>query len=224
MFTRLSKVLMFTILGVVGPMAFGQGVGVGSPTDTNHFLQLLPPPYLEGVAIWQGGVGSLAVPVGVGLDPNGPAWTKHLQTQNGEPLASLATSIQFWEILLVTGDETWTGWHAELAPGFKWHTGGLGIFSPAPVVAIIDDLNNSLPVNYQLSESASKLDFTFPAVAPGAKVGFQFAFYRSEPTPFVGTFEMRQYPTPEPATLILIGAAGAFITRRRLARREQIRP
>lgn len=199
-------------LAVASPMAFGQGVGGSSPTGTSHVLDLLPPPYLEGIAIWEGTIGAPATPVPVELDASGPAWTKSFQTANGDAIIPITTSIRVYENLMVTGSACWTGWHAELAPGFLWHTGGQGVFSPPPIGVMVN--GSPIQADYQVTEARSVLDASFPSLLPGTEVLFQFNFTWSGAAPFTGTFDMSQYPTPEPTTVVFMAIAATFILRR----------
>jgi hypothetical protein len=215
MLTRVSKVLMFMFLGVGGSMALGQGVNPATtPTNTSHLLYLSPS-QVEGVNIWSGFVGSTTSYTPVELDPVGPAWTKHLQTNDGSPIAATVARIAVVERLHVTGPYPWTGWHSELDPGFRWN-GVLDVTMQPPFAMTVNGVTSF--GNYHVS--GSTLDVTFPAISPGTDVTLGFMFGWSDSVPFTGSLQMREYPTPEPATLILMALAGSGVLRRRPRRIE----
>ncbi len=197
-----AGVAMF--LGAASPMAFGQGVGGSSPTDTSHVLSRgfgIPEPPVD----WQSVVGTSLAPVGVELDPVGPAWIQHFQTEGGAPI-NADRYIQITEDLVVTGDTPWTGWHVEPAnPDFRWFDWGGGGWGHA-FVAIVNGVLLATDVQYA---SPGILDATFPAIGPGDEVRFIYYFRRDSVNPVSDSFDIHQYPTPEPTALLLIGTAGA---------------
>jgi hypothetical protein len=193
MLTRVSRALLFTILGATGPTALGQGVNPAtSPTNTNHPLTAQPS------SDWLAGIGLFAPPVGVELDPNGPVWTCHIQPPSGADINS-SNAIRFMANLAVAGDRPWTGWHVDLPSGFVWYDDELGIW---PLQAIGLQANGSaVPVSYQLTNGGANVDATFPALAPGTQVSMVLNFHWSEPTPYTGSFDLHQAPVPEPVSL-----------------------
>lgn len=213
MFSRLSKVLMFTILGGVGPAVLGQGVGGNSPTDTSHVLtsifsgdDFFPPS-------WRTIIGTMIDPISVELDPAGPAWVKHLQTQDMAPINPISGIIVAHEYLMVGGSRPWTGLHMEInTDGFIWFP--YSTFpDPSPMFKMLAD---GLPVPFTIQLDGGKLDVSFPPLTPGTTVTIEqkFAWWIQD-TPFTGSIEMREYPVPEPASLVGLGLLFLISQRRR---------
>lgn len=196
MIAAVAGVLLF--LGAASPMAWAQGVGPGSPTDTDHLLQpvaSIPEDHIDWATI----IGSAAVPVGVELDPTGPAWTKHFQTENGSLITVTNGVVWIAENLLVSGSVPWTGWHSEIVTdGFVWYAGG-----SSPTFALIV---GGTPIAVTVQTSGSSLDATFPALLPGTPVRLYQKFAWSQETPFDGVIDMCQYPVPEPISLVSLAA------------------
>jgi hypothetical protein len=134
---------LMPFLAVASPMAFGQGVGGSSPTDTSHVLSPgfgMPEPPVN----WQSVVGTISTPVGVELDPTGPAWVQHFQTEGGV-LINPDRYIQITENLIVIGDTPWTGWHVELTnPDFHWFDwGGAGVMRSQQLSTVLSSQQTS---------------------------------------------------------------------------------
>jgi hypothetical protein len=211
------KVLVFTVLGALGPAALGQGVDPDtSPTDTNHVL--IPFGSGEGAQAggWESIIGTPSNPVFVELDPTGPVWLKHLTTQDAASISYLDGVVRVEENLLVGGGLSWTGWHTQVdTEGFRsryW------IWFPqvGPAFTIVAN-GSAVPANITMLDTG--YDVTFPPLQPGTNVTIVQEFVWSDQAmPFTGTIQMHQYPTPEPATLAFLALAGLFFTRHRLKR------
>jgi hypothetical protein len=181
------------VITIAPPMVSGQGVGGDSPTNTSHVLQhvfYIP----EDPINWATTIGTVSAPVRVSLDPAGPPWVKHLQTENDTPIGERTGPIVgIEENLMVGGSISWTGWHSDLATsGFIWYTGPGGTLPPFRLRV------NDVPVPVTFAINGSSLDVSFPPIAPGSTVNIVQKFGWPHPIPFIGTIEMHQYPTPEP--------------------------
>ncbi len=205
------RILAITIVAACGMTAFGQGVNpANSPTDTTHVLQSVRP-FPDELTTWASSIGTSASPVSVELDPAGPVWVKHFQTQTGEPITRMGTSIRLLETLVVGGSTEWSGWHTELPSGFQWPT-STGFFPPPPIEATVSGV--PLPLTYTVS--GTSLDSILPPAMPGTQVTFRFAFFWTDPTPLSAPFEIREYPTPEPTTVTVLLFAALLLARRNL--------
>jgi hypothetical protein len=169
---------------------------------------------------WFTRIGTTGARIGVELSPVGPAWSKHLQTQNGLPIGGDATGpiLGIEENLLVSGAIPWTGWHSEITTtGFVWWTGGQ--FVPVPSL-----LANGLPVQVTFAMSGQSLDLTFPPLVPGTTVTLFQKFGWPQDISFAGTIELRQFSVPEPASVLGLSALFPVSHRRRhLARKNNFR-
>jgi len=192
MIVAVAGVLLF--LGAASPMAWAQGVGPGSPTDTSHVLQPVAS-FPEDPIDWAATIGSTSAPIEVELDPGGPAWGKHLQTENGSSITATYGVVRIEENLVVSGSAPWAGWHSEIVTdGFVWYTGG---WSPTFTI-----MAGGALITADVRISGAGLDATFPALSPGTPVRLFQKFVWSQETPFDGVIDVCQYPVPEPTSLL----------------------
>jgi hypothetical protein len=157
MFSKTVAIFSLMLLAAATRTALTQGVGGGSPTDTSHTLHLVAS-IPEDPTDWSTRIGTAAAPIGVQLDPSGPVWSKHFQTQNGRPIGGGVTGpiVGIEENLLVGGSISWTGWHSDLATGgFIWYTGPGGTLPPFRLRV------NDLPVPVTFAITGSSLDVSF---------------------------------------------------------------
>lgn len=200
---NVCKVLVVASVSLIlSQVAFAQGVGnIGSlPTSFQG------PPWV---------VGTPTGPIPVSLNPAGPAWSKNFTGPNGGPFVqpALGAPLPVRETLLVIGNLPWTDWHEDVMgidasgapdPGWSWAN---------PVLLV-----NGLPApGLTTSLSGGNLSFFFNPVAPGSIVTIQKDLvYNGIPgTAFIGTLAIHEYPTPEPATMGLLGIGSLLVWRRR---------
>lgn len=196
-------VIALLIAALAGPVAWGQGVGnVGSLPNVFQQTTAFPGWDLTG-----------GTPLPVVRDPNGPKWVKHLVDPNGGPfVAQPGQTFPVHELLQIAGNLSWTDWHEEiLTPGWQWvnPTSFLGNFT----------LPSNLVTTYQppTTTSGGIVSFNFDPLAPGTLVDIRktLQYVGTPGTVFVGTVEVAEYPTPEPATLSLLALGGLALLRRR---------
>jgi hypothetical protein len=209
---RMFKLSVVMAVGMIASqMALAQGVGnLGSlPTV---FSGPNPP------VGWN--VVSSAGPIPVVLDPTGPAWGKSFTGPNGGPFVqpALGAPLPVKELLVVAGNKPWTDWHEDVIgvdasgapdPGWSWA-------NPSILV------NGVTPTGLSITGTGTNsLSFFFNAVAPGSIVQIsKDLVYNGIPgTAFIGTLAVHEYPTPEPATMGLLGLGSVIM----LSRRRRIR-
>ena len=205
---RLLVVVSATL--AASPMAFAQGVGnIGS----------LPTQFQTGTPPNGWTVISSTGPIPVVLDPNGPAWGKAFTGPNGgsfmQPGAG-GPALPVTEVLQVAGNRPWTDWPEEVigadaagAPDYGWSW-----VNPSILV------NGVTPGGLTITGvGTNNLSFFFNPVAPGSVVQIRKDLvYNGIPgAAFVGTLAVHEYPTPEPATVGLMGIGSLLMWRRRRA-------
>ncbi len=200
MFTRQHRNLILPLLAVVAltfsGTAWAQGTANGPQTGHN----VDPGPVVL--------IGNAANPMPIDLDPNGPPWTKRIFDPNF--LMANGGPLQFVETIRNVGTEPWHDWHEHILPD---PTGAL----PAVWAGVTMSVNGN-PIGFNVIGLGSPdlwLDqFTQP-VLPGdileiKKVADVF------PTPGVTSALMviEEYPTPEPASLALVGLGALGLLKR----------
>lgn len=180
-----------------GPV-FAQGVGNLSALPT----QFQTPTPATGWNV----VDAAGGPIPVILDPTGPVWGKNFTGPNGGnffyPAGSPPLSVH--ESLVVAGNLPWTDWHEDvLDPAWSWGN---------PLILV----NGSVPTGLTTSLSGGSLSFFFNSIAPGSIVDIRKDLvYTGVPgTTFIGTLPIHEYPTPEPASIGLLGLGGLLTLRR----------
>jgi hypothetical protein len=202
---RLSVVVAVSL--IASQMALAQGVGnIGSlPT-------VFPGP--NPPVGWN--VVSSTGPIPVVLNPTGPAWSKNFTGPNGGPFAQPAFGppLPVHESLVVAGILPWTDWHEDVIgidasgapdPGWVWANPALLVGGlPAPGLSITGAGTNSL-------------SFYFNPLPPGTVVDIrkQLVYNGLPGATFIGTLAIHEYPTPEPATMGLMGIGSLLVWRRR---------
>lgn len=168
-------------------------------------------------------VGAPTNPIPVVRDPLGPQWGKSFTDPNGGSFSYAPTSptnppLSVQEFLVVDPKSPpWTDWHEEVI-GIDALTGasdyGWTWVNPALLV-------NGLPApGLTTSIVGNTVSFFFNPVLPGDTVTIrkQLAYNGVPGAVFNGTLAVHEYPTPEPASMALMGLGSALLLRRRQRR------
>lgn len=147
-------------------------------------------------------------PIPIDLDPFGPPWIKHIQ---GNSLVGTPPIIQIHETIINIGTEPWLDWHERAVPPAN----GL----VPPIWTGVQMMVDGQVIGFNavgLQTPNLHLDQFSTPVHPGSTleiwkeldVGPDFFLLNPE-------LVLEQYPTPEPATLALMGLGGLVTLRRR---------
>jgi hypothetical protein len=208
---KTQNMIRLAVVALIGlgasQMALAQGVG-----NLGSLPTLFPGPNPPTGWI----VGSPTAPIPVVRDPLGPVWSKSFTGPNGGPFAhpALGPALPVQEFLVVAGNLPWADWHEDVMgidasgaqdPGWVWANpaflvGGL----PAPGLTITGAGTNNL-------------SFFFNPLPPGTPVVIrkQLVYNGVPGTAFIGTLAIHEYPTPEPASLMMLAAGGLLALNRR---------
>ncbi len=206
--TTFVVVVVLASLVAAAPAAWGQGVGGASPTETTYVIQhtyWVP----EAPTKWGTHIGSLQDRIEVELDPAGPFWLKHIQ-RDGPPASMWSEHhIFLQEHLVISGGQSWSGWIEQIdAPGFEWRS---DIMPDAPVPGVL--VNGSSPAGLSIEIEGETLRFSFDPLPPGTEIDVTSRLLYTG-TNLVDSFDVRQFATPEPTTLLSLLVL-ASLTRRR---------
>lgn len=210
--------LVAPVVNSVGAVVIPASADSSRPSvETNHDMQTMP-----GGAGWE--IGSANNGVGVSLDPTAGPWIKTLLGINGGPVNADDTgytnpnSYQLVENLVIGGNLPWTDFHEiVLTPG--WNIGALITANGAPVPGLNVDLTYT-----NGSTTLGSVTMTFDPLLPGTQLLLRKQLiWVGDPNVignlFSGIVKVAQYPTPEPATVVLLAAAlGLVATARRSMR------
>jgi PEP-CTERM motif len=205
-----------TVLGIASS-AWGQtpasGDFSGPSVESVHDMQTMP-----GGSGWE--IGSEAAPIEVILDPAAGPWIKNLRGFNGGNVVADDTGFtapsgyQKEEWLVIGGNTPWTDWHEEvLTPG--WNIGAqIDINGGQPVPGLVVDL---MFTDWPNTGGAVWMDFD--PLPPGTLVHLtkQLSWVGDPQVNgnlFNGVIQIAEYPTPEPATIALMGLGVLALGRR----------
>lgn len=200
-----SIAVVASLLAALPASVLAQGVGN---------LPALPTSFDLGPAGWQI-VSAAGTPIPVVRDPNGPPWIKNLNGSGSAPLvAQPGFSAQVHEMLQVSGNLPWTDWHEDiLSPGWSW-------------VPVFFNVNGNPASNLQIANTpgspiaGGSISYVFDPVLPGSTVEIlkRLVFNAGIPgAVHVGSVQVAQYPTPEPASLACLALGGIMLLRKRRA-------
>jgi len=205
-------------------LALAQGVGDGSPTNTQHTFSA------DGV--WY--VGGPQDPFGPGgayqvsLDPNGPTWRKTLLNSPKGPMEGpgILHIHEFIEIVPpVTGSQTpWEDWHETfITPGWKWADFSINIYAFDGFMS--DDVMDPVPgLNYMISPDGKDIWFDFDPIFPGTvnepvviEIWKSLEYDHLIGGPYIpgAPILLEEYPTPTPGALALLAMGGLLAARRK---------
>lgn len=200
-----KSIVCVAVVAVLAAAGASYAQGVGNPGALPQFIPLDP-----------SGTGWFIGTHGVVRDPNGPKWHKTLFGGPTAPVVAQPGQIfSLSESLFIAGNLPWSDWHEEiLTPGWDW-------VSPIAFMA-----NGVVPSGYGVTNIAGTatqggtLNFVFDPLPPGTKIDIRKHLQYNGPSGavFVGTIEIDQYPTPEPASAGLLGLGSLLVLRRRRRR------
>lgn len=201
---RIAPIVIISLAAVVGAAsaAWGQGVGGTSPTETTHTIQgiyQIP----EAPKMWETQIGLPEARIAVELDPAGPTWLMHVQ-RDGDPLSTWPQHyIRLNEYLVISGERSWTGWTQQIdVPGFEW------VLSSTSILA-----NGATPTGLNIVTDGSVLRFTFDPLPPGTQINL-LSRLRYDGTLLVDSFDVQQFPIPEPTAILGFLVLASLIRRR----------
>jgi len=184
---------------VASQMALGQGVG--NPGALPVVINQNTP------TGWDIG------PVPVVLNPAGPVWSKVLTDPSGGPVTgTVGTTYTLHEQLIVAGQLPWKDWHEQITTiGWEWQPTSTILANGNPVVGF------NAVYTPGTSATGGIVDFSFNALAPGTTVDiFKTLQFAGQVGQFnTGTIDIHEYPTPEPASLMLLAGASVLLAKRR---------
>ncbi len=207
MFAQQKGILTLIVVAAITHATFGQGVGTGSPTDTTlsltHWPQIPEEPWIWGASM---GYGSW---IPVSLDPEGTAWGVHLLA----PASGVVTGnhIVLAQYLTIGGHMPWTGWQMDLdTPSMEWVSGHTGSIGETPRILV----DGAAPPGLTAALTADSIRFSFDPLPPGAQLTIvnEMIYTPTETDPFRDTVDIRQFPVPEPTTVVLMAIAGAVLS------------
>ena len=200
---RMKGVVLICALCLAGVASAGDltaGAGPGTSVNTTH-------DYVPCDTGWDI-TGENSSPLYVWMDPTAGAWEKTLSL----PAAAVPERLVLLEYLQVKGN-AWRDWHEEIVtPGWTWGSvwdcdiwledGAGGFITPPGLTTTI-------------SPCGKVVSFEFDAVPVGSDLLIEKWLIREPDVQPGSAIIVREYPTPEPATLALLSMGGALVPRRR---------
>jgi len=184
-------------------------------------------------------IGLEGNPIDIPFDPDAPPWDKVIDDPAGAPWAddlydlqlnqdvNMLTVIGIEEWLVVGGTRPWTDWHEELvnSPGWVWDQGQFnlpGVSGPFLEVRPPGGTGFNPPDVIDIVATDMTVDFFFEPLDPGTEVHIikRLVYVGPDgmfntPDTYQGPVTIREYPTPEPAGLLLMVGGGLMVLRRR---------
>jgi PEP-CTERM motif len=199
----LAKVLLAPLLALallaVCNTATAQGTATGP--FTSHFVD--PGPIVL--------IGDPASPIPIDLDPTGPPWFKSITDPGGViAVPSLLTMIETIENV---GTEPWYDWHEHILPN------AAGIASPSTWFSVKLSINGT-PIGFVPTGLGTQdlwLDTFSQPVLPGDifVVEKEVEAFPLPPGSTGPILRISEFPTPEPASLALLGLGSLSVLGRR---------
>jgi hypothetical protein len=184
--------------------------GVGNPGSLPVIIYQNPNPPMG----WD-----ILGPVPVVLDPTGPVWSKvFTDPSGGPPTGTAGTIYPVHEQLVVAGSLPWTDWHEEITTiGWQWQPGASQILANGTPVGGFSAVYTPAGTSF-----GGSVDYYFNTLAPGTVVDIYktLEFAGQVGTFNTGTIGIHEYPTPEPASLLLLAGGSVFLLNR--IRRNQV--
>ena len=224
MSTRIAIVAALVVIAAPVSLAMAQGVGDGSPTNTQHTFSQ------DGV--WYVGgpqdpfaPGGVAYPVS--LDPNGTTWIKTLLDSPKGPAngPGILHIHEFIEIVPPpTGAQTpWEDWHEKfVTTGWKWVDFSINIYDFDGYLSD-PSMTTVAGLTYNISPDGRDIWFDFDPIFPGTpgapiviEIWKSLEYDAALGGDYVPGMPLRieEYPTPTPGALALLGLGALAMTRR----------
>ncbi|MCB9838140.1 MAG: hypothetical protein H6813_02275 [Phycisphaeraceae bacterium] len=164
----------------------------------------------------------------VSLDPHGPYWEKTLLNSPQGPIEGpgILHIHEFIEIVPpVAGGpaQPWTDWHEQfVTPGWGWADFSINIYDFDGFTS--DDVMATVPgFSYMISKDTTSIWFDFDPIFPGTdnepviiEIWKSLDYNADIGGPYMpgSPIVLREYPTPTPGALALLGVGGLATMRR----------
>jgi len=190
-------VVLVCTLCLAGAASMGDvtaGAGPGTSIGTYH-------EYDPGVSGWHVNGGNTS-PMYVWIDPAAGAWEKTLNL----PVTTVPARPMLSEHLQVKGS-AWSDWHEEIVtPGWKWEEAVIYLEDGSGGVITPPGLTTTISLNGKV------ISFEFDPVPVGSNFQIEkWLIFEAGDFPTESAIVVREYPTPEPASLAILSAGGVLL-------------
>lgn len=194
----LRPAVLLTLI-VFSGQAYAQGTATGP--FTSHIVD--PGPIVL--------IGDPASPIPIDLDPTGPPWFKSITDPNA--VITVPTLLTMIETIENVGTEPWYDWHEHILPN------AAGVSSPSTWVSVKLSVNG-VPIGFSsggLGTGDLWVDSFSQPVLPGDVLVVEkeveaFPLTSGTSGPIL---RIQEYPTPEPASLALLGVSTVLVLGKR---------